>query len=110
LQALDAKGDDRFGTSVAVSGDIAIVGARNEDGGDGDPVRNVGAAYLFRRTDWNSWDAGTKLLPPDGRPDDIFGIAVAASGGFVIVGAVGEDGGDGNPAPNAGAAYVFDVP
>ena len=43
LQACDKALDDRFGISVSVSGDRAVVGAHREDTG----VANAGAAYLF---------------------------------------------------------------
>ncbi len=43
LTASDAQADDRFGLSVAVSGDSAVVGAYFEDAGGG----NAGAAYVF---------------------------------------------------------------
>ena len=46
LQASDAEASDRFGYSVAISGDYAIVGASGEDTGG----VNVGAAYIFKRT------------------------------------------------------------
>jgi fibronectin type 3 domain-containing protein len=97
---------DEFGISVALSGDYAIVGARQEDGGGGDPMTNAGAAYVFKRTD-DSWDAGTKLVAPDTQARDQFGVSVALSGDYAIVGAYYEDGGDGNPLAYAGAAYVF---
>ena len=45
LQACDKELDDRFGISVAVSGDRVAVGAYREDTG----VANAGAAYLFER-------------------------------------------------------------
>ncbi|MFA9566384.1 MAG: FG-GAP repeat protein, partial [Acidimicrobiales bacterium] len=39
---------DEFGNSVGVSGKLAVVGARYEDGGPGDPYSQAGAAYLFQ--------------------------------------------------------------
>ncbi len=50
LRASDAQVSDAFGTSVAVSGDVIVAGAPNEDGGTGDPKLNVGAAYIFQPT------------------------------------------------------------
>ena len=41
--ALDAEVDDLFGTSVSISGDYAIIGAPEEDGGGA----AAGAAYIF---------------------------------------------------------------
>jgi len=48
LAAPDAQENDRFGRSVAISGEYAIVGAREEDGGSGDPRTDSGAAYIFK--------------------------------------------------------------
>jgi hypothetical protein len=107
LVATDAQANDYFGFSVALSGDYAIVGAFGEDGGDGDPATDAGAAYLFRRTGPNSWDSGTKLEAPDIQTDDRFGWSVTLSGDYAIVGAYLEDGGDDDPATDAGAAYIY---
>lgn len=99
LTAPDAEAGDLFGSSVALSGDYAIVGARNEDA----MGLHAGAAYVFRHTGTNSWDNGTKLTAPDGQAYDLFGSSVALSDDYAIVGAWNEDAmGD-----DAGAAYVF---
>ncbi len=45
LTASDAQSGDRFGISVAMSGDTAVVGAAYEDAGGSD----AGAAYVFQR-------------------------------------------------------------
>ena len=101
IMAPDAQENDSFGVSVSLDGDYLVVGAHGEDGGDGDPMPDSGAAYVFRRTDLNSWDTGTKISAPDAQDDDWFGKSVSISGDYVIVGAFGEDGGDGNPLGNA---------
>jgi hypothetical protein len=107
LVALDAQADDNFGGSVAISGDYAIAGARDEDGGSGDTASNAGAAYVYHRTGTNTWDAGTKLVASDARERDRFGDSVAISGDYAIVGAVAADAVDGDTGTNTGAAYVF---
>jgi hypothetical protein len=107
LVAPDAQPFDRFGNSVALAGDYAIVGAYSEDGGDGDPLDDAGAAYVFRRSGENTWEPAVKLVAPDADAGDDFGSSVAISGEYVIVGAPGEDGGDGNALSSAGAAYAF---
>ena len=48
LSASDAGADDRFGQSVAISGDTLVVGAYHEDGDPGDPLPSSGAAYVFQ--------------------------------------------------------------
>jgi hypothetical protein len=52
LTASDATAADNFGSQVGISGDggYAIAGAPYEDGGSGDPISNVGSAYIFDAT------------------------------------------------------------
>ena len=99
LLAPGGQAGDFFGTSVALSGDYAIVGANGEDS----QGINAGAAYIFQRTGASSWDGGTKLVAPGGQAGDSFGISVALSGDYAIVGAHGED----SQGSAAGAAYIF---
>ncbi len=99
IVAPDAEAYDYFSTSVAISGDYTIVGACVEDAGGQD----AGAAYIYRRTGTNSWNEGVKIVASDSEADDNFGVSVAISGDYTIVGASGEDAGD----QNAGAAYIF---
>jgi hypothetical protein len=50
LTASDAQANDNFGQSASISGDgsYAIVCARFEDGGAGDPISDTGAAYIYK--------------------------------------------------------------
>lgn len=109
LRASDAQTEDRFGISVAICGDTAIVGAESEDGGAGDPLPGAGAAYVFGRDQGgtNNWGELAKLTASDAQVGDRFGDSVAISGDTAIVGARDEDGGAGDPLTAAGAAYVF---
>ncbi|KAH8066830.1 protein kinase [Aureococcus anophagefferens] len=70
LVASDAAEDDGFGISVAVSGDLVVVGAMyNDDAGS-----NSGSAYVFRTTDGGaSWTQTAKLVANDAAEDDYFG-------------------------------------
>jgi hypothetical protein len=102
LTASDAEDIDRFGGSVAISGDTVVVGARLEDG-----VGNArGAAYLFERNQGglDSWGEVQKLTASDGADGNEFGGSVAISGDIVVVGAHRQSGGGGL----RGAAYVFE--
>jgi len=101
LVASDAEEGDRFGWSVAVSGDIAVVGAHAEGAG-GD---EAGAAYVFSRNQGgtDNWGEVEKFTASDTEAGDFFGFSVAVSGEVAVVGAVAEDAGG----LNAGAAYVF---
>lgn len=110
IAASDAQSIDDFGSSVAISGDTVIVGAPLEDGGEGDPMVETGAAYIFDRNQGglNNWGQVVKLSAGDAQELDYFGYAVAISGDTVVVGAREESGGTGDPLPNAGAAYIFE--
>jgi len=107
--APDARAWDHFGVSVSISGDYAIVGSNQADLGLGtdSPMYNAGAAYIFHRTGTNSWDKGTKIIAPDAQAGDWFGTSVSICGGYAMVGAIYEDGGEGDPLSSAGAAYFF---
>jgi hypothetical protein len=97
--APDPTANDEFGSSVSISGDFAIVGAPNVDGGGA----FKGAAYIFLETAPQTWDAGTRIIASDMQDDDKFGFSVSISGDYAIVGALEEDG----SGINKGAAYVF---
>ena len=97
LLASDSVPGDHFGTSVAISGDVAIVGATyDEDNG-----YHSGAAYVFR-FDGASWLETQKLHPSDGDCYDTFGEAVAIGGNLAVVGAPAYE-----TEIRPGAAYVF---
>jgi hypothetical protein len=114
---------DRFGTSVAVSGDTVVVGANWEDssttGVNSTPnelTTNAGAAYVFVRSG-TTWTQQAYLKPAvvgTTQDSDWFGNSVAIDGNTVVIGAIGEASSttDVNSTPNelafaAGAAYVF---
>jgi hypothetical protein len=118
---------DKFGTSVAVSGNALVVGALEEDGGStglvGDPLdnsaSNAGAAYWFVRqgTSWTQLQQEAYVKASNTGAGDMFGHAVAISGETIVVGAPKEDSsatGIGDPgfdsASDAGAAYIFGPP
>jgi len=84
-----------FGRSVGVSGNTAIVGARNEDG-------HAGAAYLFDVTTGNQL---ARLAAFDRAGSDRFGHAVAISGNVAIVGSYADD----DYARASGSAYLYDA-
>jgi hypothetical protein len=100
LIASDWASDDQFGSSVALDGDTAVIGAWYEDS---DGYSANGAAYVFTR-DGGAWTQQAKLLAPDKASWDVFGYSVAVDGDTAVIGAIYEDsdGVDGN-----GAAYVF---
>ena len=101
LKASDSQDSDQFGSSVAVSGDTILSGARSEDAGGDD----AGAAYVFQRDQGgaDNWGQVKKLTASDAQADDHLGISVALSGDTAVVGA---DNGDSGLA-DTGAVYVF---
>jgi cyclophilin family peptidyl-prolyl cis-trans isomerase len=98
LTASDAAADDKFGMSVAIDGDYAIVGSYLDD----DNGTDSGSAYIFKRNG-TTWTQQAKLKASDGAAGDQFGYSVAIKGEYVIAGAVGNDDG-GN---FSGSAYIF---
>jgi hypothetical protein len=101
LKAHDTAAHDKFGKSVSISGDYAIVGADRNDDNGGLPV---GSAYIFRRSG-TSWSQQAKLTASDASPSqfDNFGFSVSIDGDYAIVGAVGHD----DDGTESGAAYIF---
>jgi hypothetical protein len=98
LTASDGAAGDLFGSSVAVSGDTAVVGAHHDD--------HFGSAYVFRY-DGSDWVEEAKLTASDAAPSPSFGarlgISVAVSGDTAVVGANGDD----DNGPHSGASYVY---
>ena len=114
----DAADDDYFGTSVALDGDTAVIGAPWDD----DNGIDSGSAYVFVKpiTGWTT-DTGinqtAKLTASKGAAGDGFGVSVAVDGDTVVVGAPGEDRKDDlttdvveETVVDAGSAYVFVKP
>jgi len=99
LIAFDGEFLDRFGNSVAISGNTIVVGANWHD----DNGSNSGSAYLFTRDDKGVWTQQAKLLASDGAKDDFFGGAVAMNDSTVII-AAGRHGDNGDV---SGSAYIY---
>ncbi len=85
--------DDRFGRSLAVAGDILMVGATTADA-------STGGVWVFEKDAEGNWNETAKLVPDSLAEGDSFGRSVAISGDFAVVGAAGTNDGK-------GAAYVF---
>jgi hypothetical protein len=100
--------DDRFGQSVSISGNYAIVGAYQEDELDG---TNSGKVYIYKTTigDWTDTTLLHTLNNPnvfDTSLNDYFGTRVAIDGNYAIVGTTSEDDSSGT---SSGKAYIFNV-
>jgi hypothetical protein len=98
LNADDAAADDNFGWSVAVSGDMVVVGAYQDDDGGNES----GSAYVFTRSG-STWIQQAKLKADDAATGDRFGISVSVSANTVVVGADRDD----DAGTDSGSAYVY---
>ena len=87
LIAADGLAGDYFGSSVALSGDTALVGAKGDDG----TYTDQGSAYVFLRSG-SSWSQQQKLVSATPAMSDDFGSAVALAGDTALVGATGGSG------------------
>lgn len=94
----DAESDDRFGTSVSISGNTVVVGARHRNSFNPD----WGTAYVFR-FNGKTFHEEAQLVPIHTSDLQEFGTSVAMSGDTAIVGAIGDDD---NPT-GSGSAFVF---
>ncbi len=94
----DISDNYHFGSSVAISGTTAVIGAMYDDANG----RNSGSAYLFDTTTGKQL---FKLLPANGNPSAVFGSSVAISGNIAIIGSYGDD----EIGAFTGAAYLFDT-
>jgi len=110
LVSSDHTFGDRFGGSVAIHGDLALVGAwgvwnpsipcwANPPASD---LCVAGAAYVFA-FDGTEWVEQAKLISSDIDESDALGWFVAISGETALVGAPGND----DAGYRSGAAYFF---
>ncbi len=111
LAPSDRQQSDRYGVSVAVDGNYAVVGARNQqfDENGANPVLGAGCAYIYEKDAAGNWNQIQKIVASDRGVYDSFGDKVSIHGDFVIVGAPTEDDNElGNDSLNdAGSAYIF---
>ncbi len=123
LKASSVDMEDRFGVSVALSGDgsTLAVGA-SEQGPPSltgvshcplDPLPRAGEVYVFVRDLEGNWSEQQRVEASNGDPGDGFGLSIALSrdGNTLAVGAPCEDsnasGVDDDNFEDSGAAYTF---
>lgn len=82
-----------FGTSVAVDGDVVLVGAVHAEVDED----RTGAVYVYERSD-GAWQRQARLVPDEPSRIEGFGQSVALDGETAVVGA---------PLSDEGHAYVF---
>jgi hypothetical protein len=104
---------DRFGYSVSISGNYAIVSAylEDEDMDETNTLENSGSAYIFQKDQGgaDNWGQVRKITAPVRGIVDWFGFSVSISGDYAIVGANFEDEDtlETNTLSGSGSAYIF---
>ena len=91
LIAHDSANGDNFGVSVAIDGDLVVVGTY------------ASSAYVFGMDAGENWTPLAKLTASDASGANSFGYAVGISGDYVLVGAYQDDDGG----YDSGAAYLY---
>ena len=130
IKASNTGQEDRFGSSLSLSGDSLAVGARFEDsnatGINGDQSNNgadgSGAVYVFTRTGstWSqqAYVKASNTESGERLKEDQFGFSVAIDGDTLAVGSKNEDSygygvatvegvQEDNSVPNSGAVYIY---
>ena len=102
LLASQGEAFDNYGSSVAIDGSLAVVGAALEDGAGLDH----GAAYVYR-FDGSHWVEEQRLVAGDGEEGDWFGYSVAVVQDPVETIAVGAWYDDESGGVDSGSVYVF---
>lgn len=112
IVASDRTASDRFGQSLAISGNKIVVGAYTEDHDEfgNNYLADPGSAYIFERDTFGIWSEVKKIVASDRASNDNFGKKVAISGDYIIVGAEYEDEDTFglNTMIYAGSAYIFE--
>ncbi len=91
---------DAFGTSVAISGETALIGVPGDDDLAG---VDQGSAFVFTRSG-DTWAMQAQLLASDAAASDAFGFSVALHADTALIGARLDNGAAG---VDQGSAYVF---
>ena len=100
LTSDDGVAGDQLGWSVAIDGDLALLGApQTTIGGN----QGQGAVYAFTQSG-GSWTQTAKLSTDDGAFADLFGFSIALQGTTAVISAPNATIGAN---ANQGAAYVF---
>jgi hypothetical protein len=103
LTASDGAAGDWFGQATAISNDVAVIGALQDD----DRGTSSGSAYVFRKhADGGDWGQVAKIVGFDTAGSHDMGASIAVSGNMAVAGAPGQ-GFSGN---DPGKAYAFTIP
>lgn len=106
LKSPDRANGDLFSSSIAIHGNIMVIGAQNEDEdvAGANTLSEAGSAYIFEKNAFGMWEFRQKITASQREASAHFARNVAAYNNTIVIGANGE-------APygvsSGGAAYVF---
>ncbi len=100
LTSSDGDASNRFGRSVSIDGNYAMVGAFYKKVGNNS---HQGKAYIYYRSG-TSWSEQAGLTASDGDASDYFGISTSINGNYTIIGASVKDVGSNT---DQGQVYFF---
>ena len=88
IVASDRSTGGKFGSSIGVYENYAVVGAIIEPNDDlgGNYLGSAGAAYIFEKDSIGNWQEVQKIVPSDRNQFDEFGNSVAIYGNFIVIG------------------------
>ncbi|MBK8314333.1 MAG: hypothetical protein IPL01_10065 [Acidobacteria bacterium] len=86
-EGINTGSGDQFGSAVLISGDMAVIGAPNEDSAsivdqNDNSALDSGAVYVFTRTG-TAWSQQAYLKAPNAESTDQFGRSLAISGSIL---------------------------
>ena len=97
LLPIDTVAGDRFGASVAIEGDLAMIGATG-------PSLGAGALFVYRRDALSGvWEFEQRIVPNDVAIFDQFASSIALSDGRALAGSWRDD----DSGADSGSAYSF---
>ncbi len=99
LTAMEAASFQRFGVSVAIDGEVVVVGAHQSSV----TLDDAGAAHVFQRDNVGEWVEVQRLEASTVNVLDRFGVAVAVDGTTIAVGSRFSD----VAVEDGGAVYVY---
>ena len=102
IVADDGEQNDKFGTSVSVSGEYILVGAEYENTNG---IVSAGSAYLFKKDGNGRVSQLAKIKASDPEAQDNFGHSVAIDGSLIVIGSPNED----SAGENAGSSYIYSI-
>jgi choice-of-anchor B domain-containing protein len=101
IQSREPQANEAFGGSIALQGDMMIVGAPGAAG-------NYGAALVFRRdAQTGEWTEQSRLVAFTGGRQEGFGAGISADGNHVWVASPGRSQRSGGAQRSPGGVYVY---